>query len=81
MIKTGKNEYNTAIIGKQQKDLSHCHKLWFSNLFIFATKCCRFKKYLTMRSGIAQISFTQLGCTDIGISKFDVCDKDSISLL
>ena len=30
---------------------------------------------------IAQIRFTQLGCTDIGISKIDARDKDLISFL
>ena len=26
---------------KKRKELSLCHKLWFSNFYIFGTKCCR----------------------------------------
>ena len=26
---------------KYGKELSLCHKLWFSNHYIFGTKCCR----------------------------------------
>ena len=34
-----------------EKDLSHCHKLRFSNPYVFATQCRRPKIFQTMHSG------------------------------
>ena len=35
------------------KELSLCHKLWFSNFYIFATKCCRPLIFQTINSARA----------------------------
>ena len=32
------------------KELSFCHKLWFSNPYMFKTQCCRPLKFQTMKS-------------------------------
>ena len=32
------------------KELSLCHKLWFSNYYIFGTKCCSSQIFQTMNS-------------------------------
>ena len=34
----------------KEKELSLCHILWFSNHYIFGTKCCRPYIYQTMNS-------------------------------
>ena len=49
------------------KELTFSHKLWFSNPYIFATRCCRILIFQTINS---VISNTPSGCKDIGIRKF-----------
>ena len=54
------------------------------NPYNFATQCCRSKIILSMNYvgsihlGLKYQRFTPLGCKDIGIRKFWVCDQDSI---
>ena len=63
------------------KKLSFCHKLWFSNPVIFATRCCRFLIFQTMncdRSSSLSLKYqrnTPSGCKYIGIRKFECVAK------
>ena len=65
------------------KELSLCHKLWFSNPYIFTTQCRRPDTFQTVNSvGSKNLSlkyqkFTPYGYKDIGIRTFESCDKDS----
>ena len=69
-----------------RKELSLCHKLWFSNPYIFETQCLRpniFQTKYTVRSNNLSLKyqrFTPSGSKDIGDLKFLVCDKNSIPL-
>ena len=61
----------TWINRRIKKILSLCHKLWFSNVYIFAFQCQRSLKYKR---------FTQLGCKDIRIRKFEFVTKTQFIL-
>ena len=58
------------------KELSFCHNLYFSNLYIFATQCRRPLIFQTMNSvrpnnlSLKQQRFTSSDCEDIGIRHF-----------
>ena len=58
-------------------ELSLCHKLWFSNPYIFTTPCRRpyiFQTMSSVRSNNTSLkyqSFTLSDCKDIGIIKFE----------
>ena len=57
------------------KELSLCHKLWFSNSYIFAVQCYRHFTFQTMTSvrsnniSLKYQRFTTLGSKDMGIRK------------
>ena len=58
-----------------EKELSFCHRLWFSNLYIFVN--LRYFKLIIL---IGKISlkyqrFAPSGCKDIGISRFEFLAK------
>ena len=63
------------------KEMSHCHKLKFSNHYIFATKCRRPSIFQTLISvTINNLSlkfqkFKPAGCEDKGIKKFEFVAK------
>ena len=53
------------------KELSLCHKLWFSNPYIFATQC---RKYFCWENNLSlkYLRFTQSRCKDLGIRQFEI---------
>ena len=63
------------------KELSFCHKLYFSNLYIFVTHCCKPLIFQTMNSvrpnnpSLKYQGFTSSDCKDIGIRKFEFVTK------
>ena len=63
------------------KKLSLCHKIWFSNFYIFATQCRRPLIFQTINSATAYnlslkyLRFTPSGSIDIGIGKFEFVAK------
>ena len=63
------------------KEFSLCHKLWFSNFFIFATQCRRPLIFQTINSArvynlsLKYLRFTPSGLIDIGIGKFEFVAK------
>ena len=64
--------------------MSLCHKHWFSNLYIFGTKCCRPSIFQTMnsvRSNILSLKyqrFTTSGSKDIGVWIFGFLAKSQL---
>ena len=58
--------------------MSRCHKLWFSNFYIFATKFCRALIFQTIHSARAYnlslkyLRFTSSGSIDIGIGNLSL---------
>ena len=66
---------------KISKELSFCHELYFSNLYIFATQCRRPLIFQTMNSvkpknlSLKYHSFTSSDCKDIGIRQFEFVTK------
>ena len=64
------------------KELSLCHKLWFSYPYIFATQCLRphvFQNKYTVRSNNLSLKyqrFTPSGSKDMGIKKFKFVTKN-----
>ena len=58
------------------KELSFCHKLWFSNPLIFATRCRRSLIFQTLNSessnslSLKYLRFIPSGCRDIGVLRF-----------
>ena len=64
--------------------MSLCHKLWFSNFNIFATKCCRPLIFQTISSARAYnlslkyLRWTPSGSIDIGVGKFEFVAKTQI---
>ena len=64
-----------------RKDLSFCHKFWFSNLYIFAVWCCRPLIFQTLNSvrlnslSLKYKRFTPSSCKDRVISKFELVAK------
>ena len=69
------------------KVLSLCHKLWFSNLFIFATHYCRTYIFQTMNSvrsinlSLKYQRFRPSGCKDTDIRKFEFVAKTLLLLV
>jgi len=65
----------------KRKKLSLCHKLWFSNPYIFGTQCLRpylFQTKYAVRSNNLSLKcqrFTSSGSEDIGISKLSLWQK------
>ena len=63
------------------KELSFCHKLYFSNLYIFAIQCRRPLIFQTMNSVIPNNpslkyqGFASSDCKDIGIKQFKFVTK------
>ena len=63
------------------KELSFCHKLWFSNPYISASLCRRPLIFQNMNSvrtnnpSLKYLRFRLLGCKDIGIGKFEFVAK------
>ena len=63
------------------KELSLWHKLWFYNLYNFATQCRRPKIFQTMNSvrsdnlSLKYQRFILSGCQDIGVRKFEFVAK------
>ena len=63
------------------KELSFCHKLWFSNFNIVATQCGRPLIFQTMNSvrsnnvSLKYQRFTSSGCKDIGFTKTEFVAK------
>ena len=61
--------------------MSLCHKLWFSNHYIFGTKCCRTYIFQTMNSVESNIlslkyqRFLTSGFQDIGVWIFEFAAK------
>ena len=61
--------------------MSFCHKLWFSNPYIFATQCRRPLIFQTMNHvrpnniSLKHQRFTPLGCKDVEIRKFEFVVK------
>ena len=66
------------------KGMSLCHKLWFYNPYIFATRCCRPKIFQTMncyRSNYLSLTlkmFTQSACKEIWIRKLEFVSKTQL---
>ena len=66
---------------KPFKELSFCHKLWFSNFNIVATQCRRpliFQAMNAARSYNVSLKYqmsTSSGCKDIGITKIEFVKK------
>ena len=66
------------------KELSLCHKFWYSSPYIFATKCSRpviFQTINSVRSnslGLKYKSFTPSGCKDKGIINIEFVAKTQI---
>ena len=64
-----------------EKELSFCHKLWFSDFNIVATQCHRSLIFQTMnaiRSNNVSLKyqrFTPYGCKDIGFTKTESVAK------
>ena len=70
----------------QTKELSFCHKLWFSNPVIFATRYCRSLIFQTMNCASYSLSlkyqwFTPSGCKDIRIRIFEFVTKTQFLFL
>ena len=63
------------------KELSHCHKLWFSNLYIFVIKCRRPLIFQTMNSvrwknqSLKYQRFPPTGGKNVGIRKSEFVTK------
>jgi len=68
-------------IKTQTKELSLCHKLWFSNTYIFAIQWCRPQIFQTINSvrsnnqSLKYLRFTVSGFKDIGIRKFSLLQR------
>ena len=66
---------------RARKELSFCHKLWFSNPFVFATQCNRPNIFKTMNSvrlnsiSLEYQRFTPSGCEVIDFRKFEFVAK------
>ena len=69
------------------KELSRCHKLGFSNHYIFGTKYCRPWIFQTMNSvksnnlSLKYQRFTTSGSKDIGVSTFEFVAKTQFLLI
>ena len=68
------------------KELSFCHKLWFSYPYIFATQCRRTLIFQTMNHvrpnnlSLKYHRFAPSGCKDIQIRKFEFVAKTQFFL-
>jgi len=77
-VPVSRNWYKTV-----SKELSLCHKLIFSDPFIFATWCCRpliFQTIISVRLNNLSLknhrfTVTPLSCKDIIIKKFNIVTK------
>ena len=76
--------YFSKYYRKVGKELSLCHKLWFSNHNIFATQCCSAYILQTMNSvssnNLSSMykRFTPLGCKDKAVRKFEFVAKSQL---
>ena len=71
---------------EQVKELSFCHKLKFSNPYIYGTWCCRLLIFQTKIiwcnriHSLKYIRYTTLGCRNIGIRKSEFVSKTQFLL-
>ena len=66
------------------KELSLCHKLLFSNSYIFAILCYRLQTKISVRSNNLSLKyqkFSWLGMKDIGLRKFEFVAKSQFLYL
>ena len=73
---------NDSTFGVLPKELSFCHKLYFSNLYIFATQCrmtfdiSNYEFCLSLNNlSVKYQRFTSLDCKDTGIRQFEFVTK------